>query len=231
MGWIEENGCQLSDEAFDRLHESVCDVVSVYRDDLGRDPTIGELESLLRSSLESAASRLEFFDGKAVSQVGIKTKKAARPAKLKLGDVFRGLGSLSSFCGRVILTEKSGTLVELNTLPEHGRISNERLLRWEFSSPTYKYVFDRTITKGDWSLVGSCPVAEDLRFPVFFTLGGDVYRGVEKVVAKNQKQLIKRGEPKIVYGVDPFKENILQFGLGAWPDVEESRKDALSNCG
>lgn len=231
MGWMEVDGDEIGDEVVDRLHEAMEAILGCYQEDLGRNPTKGEIEASMAAAFDSSNHEFEFLSGFTISGVKIATKKNSKSTKLKEGDVFRGCIEGNWFYGRVVLKEKSGTLLEFYDIATSRKLSSVQLLARSWSPAAHRFVFDRSITHGEtWQILGNVPIADGYKYPVTFTLGGDVYRGDKKIM-RNRKKLIKNGEPKTIYGVEPFVENLQEYGLETWPKTIEGRQTAIAAYG
>jgi hypothetical protein len=231
MGWMKVNDNEIGDEVVDRLHEAMEAILNCYQEDLGRNPTKAEIEVSIAAALDSSNREFEFLTGFTISGVKIATKKSSKSTKLKEGDVFRGCIEGNWFYGRVVLKEQIGTLVEFYDIPGDRVLSSVQVLNATWPAAAHRYVFDRSITHGEtWQIMGNVPIEDNYKYPVTFTLGGNVYRGHEKIM-RNQKKLIKTGELTSTYGVQPFVENLKKYGLDTWPDTKEGRKTAIAAYG
>ncbi len=111
MGWFDGDGsdCLYSDETLDLAQEFLTKFSENYRNDLGRKPTVEELEFLLRLSFRTVADEtfLHDFAERRIEDVKFKVAKRKKKQDCAVGDLFAvPLPSGGYGFGRVIFYDK-----------------------------------------------------------------------------------------------------------------------------
>jgi hypothetical protein len=93
MGWWsspDNPDVQIGDGPLDAAADFLRVVAARYREELGRNPSVEEVEAVLASALRAWADArtLQNFDEREVAAVTIKTAKRKKRLKYQLGDVF-----------------------------------------------------------------------------------------------------------------------------------------------
>ena len=87
--WTEQDGTEavIGDEPLDIAAEMLSAVIKAYEDDMGRKPTVTELDKVLASSIRSASDKLlDEADDREVTAVSIRLKKRPRRQRFAVGD-------------------------------------------------------------------------------------------------------------------------------------------------
>lgn len=119
MGWYEHPrapGSTVGDEAHDTTHDFLRRLSELYREQLGRGPTLEEVRLLLETGLHvSGAELLSDMEDRRVVQAVFKVQKKPRDQAFKVGDVFAiPLGGGRVAFGRIMMLDKMrGLLVEV----------------------------------------------------------------------------------------------------------------------
>jgi len=119
MGWWSpagRDGVAVGDEVFDRTYRYLEEVTALYREGVGRAPTVEELATVLTVALQNhgGSETFEGVDELEVSSVAIKTKKRPKRPRLQVGDVFTiPLEAGKWGFGRIVNLEREWDLVEI----------------------------------------------------------------------------------------------------------------------
>ena len=119
MGWWDDpklDGAVVGDEALDEAFKFLKRLSDVYEGGVGRKPSVADLQATLRVCLRVNADERFFSDmtEKKITDIAIKTAKAPKKQKYKVGDVFRlPLGDGRFAYGRLLKVDKGGDIVEI----------------------------------------------------------------------------------------------------------------------
>jgi hypothetical protein len=119
MGWWispPDSANQVGDGALDAAHDFLQRFTALYQDELGRKPTVEELEAVLSLVLRGWAdpSTVQNFDEREVTSVAVKTAKRKKRLPYQLGDVFAIPLSEGRYAfGRIYNLDPNWNLVEI----------------------------------------------------------------------------------------------------------------------
>lgn len=206
MGWWmvkNENSIEIGDGVLDKGRHFLKSIADAYTSELGRNPTLEELEYILTLSFATNANSdvLENFDELRVQKVLIKTAKRLRRVKPQIGDVFAfKLNDQQYGFGRLVHKLALGTIVEIfNYISTHPTFDHSKEQDW-LISPVLINAFgllDQK-TEGDWQIVDSNKnYKPDHRFENIYFGWKDsdsqlILEGVfDKKIKKNEDELKK----------------------------------------
>lgn len=179
MGWWlvdSEENIEVGDVVFDELRHFLVCVSKCYEEDLGRKPTIEELQYLLSLGLSVNANSdiLSNFDELRVQKILIKTEKRKKRVKPKIGDIFYFKIDADQYgFGRLVFNLDLGTIAEIfNYTSKQPIFDYSKGGEWLMSPILINdMILLDAAMEGDWGVIGSnAEYKADARFDdVYFS--------------------------------------------------------------
>lgn len=162
MGWWsapDARGIEVADEVLDEARGFLAGFSRHYQRDLGRKPTLAELEDAIDLAFRTNADDgiLADFAQMEIRQVAIKAGKRPRRIKVEPGDVFAfRLDELSFGFGRVVSLVSIGAVVEIfDCIAAQPIFDYSRIDHWLIAPTTIgTHALFEARSQGDWRVVG-----------------------------------------------------------------------------
>jgi hypothetical protein len=207
MGWWnnpENKDLTIGDTVLDLTRHFLNDFSQEYKEDLGRKPTLGELEYVLSLAFKVNIDQeiLSDFEEQEIKQVTLKAAKRPKRQKAKPGDIvsFKLDDGRYGFC-RIVSMVSIGSVVEIfDYFSDQPVFDYSKLEKWIIPPVTIDtYSLLDTRADGDWRIIGSTPgfspgdKFRSIRFVYGTTpntlMAVDIFDKEEPISAENAKDL------------------------------------------
>lgn len=226
MGWQKIGDLTIGDEPLDLMAECVERIARCYQEEMGRDPTAGEVLEYVRHALDTQG-KIDVPDLAELQITGIslKTKKLPKTQRFNVGDVFAiPLGKEYRY-GRILKETSAGRLVEIYDTRSDSLLSFPQLARKDKSPHWQKHVNGlKAFRNRRWLIIGHQDVPADYDYARFYTgspfIGFVIRRGDEEEHVEELHAAMSV-EPLIMFSPETIEDRISTDAPDPWPEVEQ----------